>query len=568
MKSKFLILVCLIYLTASSIIDASFDRSETEFHQDRQYFFRQYREGAEPQWLLRKDLEVDHTARSDLTLALRPRNLDRLNQALYAVSDPRSPQYGQHWSREEIAALVGLSQSQLNVVYSWLASYDINRDQTELHPLGDALRILDLSIGQIESLVQAKFGVYEHVVTGERCVRPSSGYSLPAGALSDVVDFVQGLHSFPISGAPIVHYSNLQERADYAEVTPSFLRKTYGIPQPLKSQPGISQSTLQFAPNFYSDQDLQTFFSRFDPQSEGQKITQVYGDTRGSTNSIESNLDVQYITSIGSFVNTTIYYVDAGQNIEDAFLEWAQQVNSQNNPSQVISISYGQYGGQYSNKTVQRLDVELQKMGLRGISVTLASGDNGVGCSFECRKFLFDFPSSPHLTMVGATQFSASSGKESGATLSSGGFSEDYFRPVWQNTAVLQYLGNSSNDLPPSSMFYRDGRGYPDVSAPGQNVRIVDDGRTESVGGTSCSSPIFAGMISLINSERAKQGKGTLGWLNPFIYANEDAFTDITEGNNKNVDFLVVVKVLTVDISGTQLPEWVAQFIQNFFKLH
>ena len=39
-------------------------------------------------------------------------------------------------------------------------------------------------------------------------------------------------------------------------------------------------------------------------------------------------------------------------------------------------------------------------MGLRGISILLASGDNGVGCSRDCSSFEFDFPSSPYITMV------------------------------------------------------------------------------------------------------------------------------------------------------------------------
>ena len=66
-------------------------------------------------------------------------------------------------------------------------------------------------------------------------------------------------------------------------------------------------------------------------------------------------------------------------------------------------------------------------------------GDNGVGCNKDCSSFEFDFPSSPYITMVGATYFDRS-GEEHGATLSSGGFSEDYFRPSYQNSAVQGYF--------------------------------------------------------------------------------------------------------------------------------
>lgn len=53
-----------------------------------------------------------------------------------------------------------------------------------------------------------------------------------------------------------------------------------------------------------------------------------------------------------------------------------------------------------------------------------------------------------------------------------------------------------------------------------------------SVDGTSCSSPTFAGMVSLLNDHRLRAGKGTLGWLNPLLYQNPQIFNVITSGNN------------------------------------
>ena len=50
--------------------------------------------------------------------------------------------------------------------------------------------------------------------------------------------------------------------------------------------------------------------------------------------------------------------------------------------------------------------------------------------------------------------------------------------------------------------------------------------------GTSASSPTFAGVIALINDARVAAGKSPMGFLNPFIYANPQAFNDITSGNN------------------------------------
>ena len=60
----------------------------------------------------------------------------------------------------------------------------------------------------------------------------------------------------------------------------------------------------------------------------------------------------------------------------------------------------------------------------------------------------------------------------------------------------------------------------------------VFNGETLSVGGTSLSSPIFAGLVTLLNEARIAAGKGPLGFLNPTLYANPDAFHDITIGGN------------------------------------
>ena len=46
-------------------------------------------------------------------------------------------------------------------------------------------------------------------------------------------------------------------------------------------------------------------------------------------------------------------------------------------------------------------------MGLSGVSVLLASGDNGVGCDSTGSSQEYDYPSSPYITMVGATYIDA-----------------------------------------------------------------------------------------------------------------------------------------------------------------
>lgn len=64
---------------------------------------------------------------------------------------------------------------------------------------------------------------------------------------------------------------------------------------------------------------------------------------------------------------------------------------------------------------------------------------------------------------------------------------------------------------------------------------VVIQGTLFNMYGTSASAPVFAGMISLVNAERERNGKGTVGFINPTLYSpqNSGKFSDIVSGNNK-----------------------------------
>jgi tripeptidyl-peptidase I len=76
--------------------------------------------------------------------------------------------------------------------------------------------------------------------------------------------------------------------------------------------------------------------------------------------------------------------------------------------------------------------------------------------------------------------------------------------------------------------FNQSGRGYPDVSAVGLNILLYVGGQPNFVGGTSASAPIFASIINLINEKRLGAGKSTVGFINPALYKNPHAFTDVS----------------------------------------
>ena len=132
------------------------------------------------------------------------------------------------------------------------------------------------------------------------------------------------------------------------------------------------------------------------------------------------------------------------------------------------------------------------------------------------------------ITSVGATQ---NVNPETSAPFSSGGFSNYFSTPKYQTTAKAAYLTKLGRHN--AGRFNTTGRGYPDVAAVGNNLEIVWRGFGSSAFGTSCSTPIFASVISLLNDRLIGAGKPVLGFLNPFLYSHgASALHDITTGSN------------------------------------
>lgn len=117
------------------------------------------------------------------------------------------------------------------------------------------------------------------------------------------------------------------------------------------------------------------------------------------------------------------------------------------------------------------------------------------------------------------------------------------------NPSYAYYLGNDSFGAN-GGVYNRLGRGYPDVSANGQNIIAVVNGARSHIDGTSASksrsgqyyenvcwllflgAPIFASIVTRIIDERIAQGKGPVGFINPALYLNPGVLNDITEGSN------------------------------------
>lgn len=144
-------------------------------------------------------------------------------------------------------------------------------------------------------------------------------------------------------------------------------------------------------------------------------------------------------------------------------------------------------------------------------------------------KFQPQFPAScPYVTSVGGTRYIE---PEQAVFFSSGGFSNIWARPWYQELAVPKYLSILGDHN--KGFFNTSGRGFPDVAAQGQNFRVFDKGTDNGYRGTSCSAPAFNGVIALLNSARVSAGLPTLGFLNPWLYTiGQYGLTDITLGKS------------------------------------
>jgi hypothetical protein len=128
---------------------------------------------------------------------------------------------------------------------------------------------------------------------------------------------------------------------------------------------------------------------------------------------------------------------------------------------------------------------------------------------------------------------------------SGGGFSKYYSQPLWQKSAVASYIkARDASKQIPLAGYNTSNRGYPDLSVVGLNffVRIPDAksplGVTAVMGGTSASCPVAAALFTNINAARLAAGKGSIGWVNPVLYARAASFVnDVTSGNNKSPNF-------------------------------
>jgi len=408
---------------------------------------------------------------------------------------------------------------------------------TDIHvaPHGDYIKA-SLPKQDLEILTSSNFQSYVQKSTGMRVLRLAGGVKLPA-RVAKHVDTFTGLHGFPLDHSPVL--SNASAKG---YVTPTVINKVYGIDQKTVAKMGKAniQAIGQFQGQYVSPPDLRKFCKKYDAEADCS-IAKFIGKNNGSEPGIESMLDVEYIMGIAKGVPTWVYSYPSLDFCSD-LLKWSNDVSSESEHPNVVSLSYGSQKINFcDSKTISRLSEDVQKLGTMGITVVIASGDDGSGGmtrqGSNGGKLSPSFPASiPYALAVGSTFFdSGLSGEEMATTQfgSGGGFSYDYKMPLYQSSAVEAYLAKDPKTG--NKSYAKNGRASPDVALLGEQFAVITgSGETLAVGGTSASTPSWGAIISLLNEEclSASDGKKTLGFVNPLFYQNAGAFTDIMQGSN------------------------------------
>lgn len=491
-------------------------------------------------------------------LALKQNNQQLLQERLLDISNPFSVNYGKYWDKDIINMLV--EPKGKDELLDRLNNYSITIEKD----YGDGLLI-----STTEENIENVFNINYHFVENNNV---EITYSIPEEL--SLIEFIEGIPSYKEYLKHKEYVKNNKESLYVNDIDNGYVgTEVFNWLYNVSDDKGClclntSVASIEYGGgNGFNQDDLVS-----NQQLNNISINRVrHSINNGMGSDVESQLDIQMMGLIGG-ENMDIWYWN-----EDNWL-YSLAVNIMNNASvpNILSMSYGwaedqqcqitTCGNLTSEDYVNRVNMEYVKLGLRGITIVVASGDAGSPgrTSEQCdpnRPINAVFPgSSPWVVSVGATYIvnsTNSSNKTSpiwNSTLcneygcpehkeqdiitydkvgwtSGGGISKISKRQSMFDKANNGYI-NSRVSMPWN--YPKDGRMYPDVSLIGHYCPVMNDNSLIGVDGTSCSTPFFATVLALLNRHQLIHGKPKLGWVNPILYLmaenDSNVFIDLEEG--------------------------------------
>jgi kumamolisin len=245
----------------------------------------------------------------------------------------------------------------------------------------------------------------------------------------------------------------------------------------------------------------------------------------------EVELDIEVAGAVAPGAKIGVYFAP---NTDQGFIDAVTTaVHDTNLRPSIVSISWGGPENSWTAQARNSLSSACQDAATMGVTVFVASGDGGATDGESGGALTVDFPSSsPYVVGCGGTKLALN-----GSTITSevawndlaadegasgGGVSEVFAVPSFQSGAKVPDAPNGFK-----------GRGVPDVAGnadPASGYKVLVDGASTVIGGTSAVAPLWAGLFARINQLVGKPA----GFLNPILYSASatGAFRDITSGNN------------------------------------
>jgi kumamolisin len=438
---------------------------------------------------------------------------------------------GRHISREEFDARYAADPADFEALRGFAHQHGLTVDEA-----ASSLSRRTLVVRGPAAAMEKAFGVqlhdYEEAATAGRPRHRFHGFTGPVSlpeTHAALVEAVLGLDARPIARAHCRFLKDLKKKKSSASVqpqpfSPPQVARLYGFPTGVNGA-GETIGILELGGG-YNTSDINTYFQGLGLTPPTVVAVSVDGGTNapGDPNGADGEvaLDIQVAGTIASGARMAVYFApNSDQGFIDAI---TTAVHDTTNTPSVLSISWGGPESGWTQSSMTALDNACQSAVALGVTITVASGDNGSTDGVSDGQNHVDFPaSSPHVLACGGTELIGSGStiteeivwddlaSQGGAT--GGGYSTVFPLPSWQ------------------SGMQGSGRGVPDVSgnaAPESGYNILVDGQQEVVGGTSAVAPLWAALVALINQQKGSP----VGFMNPTLYADKSDFRDITQGNN------------------------------------
>ena len=286
----------------------------------------------------------------------------------------------------------------------------------------------------------------------------------------------------------------------------------------------------------YRTADLAQYFTSVGVAAPSVVAVSVDGATNSPTGSAsgpdgEVELDVEVVGSIAPGATVAVYFAP---NTDQGFVDAVSTaVHDPTQRPSVVSISWGGPEGSWTAQSRAALESVLEDAAALGVTVLVAAGDDGADDGGPGTGLSVDFPaSSPEVIACGGTRLVLAGGAiteevvwndlASGDGATGGGVSVDFALPTYQAGVGVPAAPNGFV-----------GRGVPDVAGdadPTTGYRVLVDGSSTVIGGTSAVAPLWAALIARINQVLG----GPVGFVNARLYAasGSGGFRDITSGGN------------------------------------